>query len=87
MFNKNVGYFKTQGIGIGLTTAKVLSKALLGGIHLSSTFGKGTQVGFSVFTQNSPLKIESETLRRKTEEMMAKRVLVDKVDLSALRGF
>ena len=63
MFNKNIGYFKTKGIGIGLSTAKNLSNALLGGIHLNSTFGKGTEVGFSVLTQRNNQRVNSKDLK------------------------
>jgi len=49
MFNHtSQSYFKTKGIGLGLTTAKVLTQALQGGIHLNSKLGVGTEVGFSI---------------------------------------
>ena len=49
MFNSaSESYFKTKGIGLGLSTAKVLTQALQGGIHLNSKHGKGTEVGFSI---------------------------------------
>jgi K+-sensing histidine kinase KdpD len=64
MFNRpNIGYFKTKGIGIGLTTAKVLTQALQGGIHLNSQVGLGTEVGFSILTQIESFKINSKDLK------------------------
>lgn len=64
MFNKqNNGYFKTKGIGIGLTTAKVLTQALQGGIHLNSKVGRGTEVGFSILTQMESFNINSKDLK------------------------
>ena len=41
--------FKTQGIGLGLTTARKLSQAMAGAIHLKSIVSEGTEVGFSTF--------------------------------------
>lgn len=63
MFNKNVGHFKTKGIGIGLSTAKILSNALLGGIHLNSTYGEGTEIGFSVMTLRDTHRVNSKELK------------------------
>lgn len=54
MFNStSQSYFKTKGIGLGLSTAKALSLALQGGIHLNSKFGVGTEVGFSILVQKN----------------------------------
>jgi len=64
MFNSTAqGYFKTKGIGLGLSTAKALTYALAGAIHLNSKLGQGTQVGFSVMTQKTRLRINSKDLK------------------------
>ena len=69
MFN-NVSqqFFKTQGIGLGLTTARRLTESMLGAIHLTSKVEKGTAVGFSVMTMEKQMRIHSlelmNTLKR-----------------------
>jgi signal transduction histidine kinase len=40
--------FKTQGVGIGLSTSKELAQSLSGAIMLESQVNKGTSVTFSV---------------------------------------
>ena len=76
MFNRSVSYFKTRGIGIGLSTAKLLSNAMLGGIHLNSTYGKGTEVGFSVLAHRVSLTINSKDLKAQARSMKETHTLV-----------
>ena len=54
---------KTSGIGIGLSTAKMLTEALQGGIHLQSKEKEGTTVAFSVITASEFNSIDSSQLK------------------------
>ena len=54
---------RTKGLGIGLSTAKDLTNALQGGIHLNSEVGQGTEVGFSILTQMNEFRINSKDLK------------------------
>ena len=65
MFNQQNmgGFFKTQGIGLGLSTSKILTKAMQGGIHMITEEGKGTQVGFSIMALREQTKVKSQQLK------------------------
>jgi len=64
MFNNmNAGFFKTHGIGLGLTTARALTNILQGAIHLNSEVGGGTEVGFSVLTSKKSRQVNSKDLK------------------------
>lgn len=69
MFNTSTCMFKTKGIGLGLSTAKNLSQALLGGIHLNSKQGQGSEVGFSILTQREPIKIYAKRLKEQAIQL------------------
>ena len=69
MFNKHMGFFRTQGIGLGLSTVKILSNAMLGGVHLNSTFQHGTEVGFSILTQRGSIAMNSKDLKAQARTM------------------
>ena len=64
MFNSRCSsFFKTEGIGLGLSTARILTSALQGAIYLNSKPDLGTEVGFSVLTQKEPSTIDSKKLK------------------------
>ena len=55
--------FKTHGIGLGLTTARKLTEAMLGGIHLISKENEGTEVGFSTLCLPSSHRLPAANLK------------------------
>ena len=65
MFNDtSKSFFKTKGIGLGLTTAKILTQCLQGAIHLNSTLDKGTEVAFSVLCRQEMTRVNSKDLKK-----------------------
>ena len=57
------GKFTTNGIGVGLTTARSLIKALNGEIFIKSTIGEGTVVTFSILCNKNVTEEEQQTLQ------------------------
>ena len=57
MFSENKRQFTTHGIGLGLSTVKTLSEALLGGVSIKSVESECTECAFSIFTQFDEEKI------------------------------
>jgi len=58
--------FKSQGIGIGLSTAKELATTLGGGIELTSSPGEGTKVTFSVQVRDGEQDLGMQVLKNST---------------------
>ena len=60
---------KSQGVGIGLQTSKVLAYSLQGGITLKSQPNRGTNVCFSVQCRDVSAKFFQNTLRNSTYKL------------------
>lgn len=64
MFNSlSTGLFKTEGIGLGLTSARTLTQSIQGAIHLNSQENAGTEVGFSIFCKSGSNRVNSKELK------------------------
>jgi K+-sensing histidine kinase KdpD len=68
------GSFTTNGIGVGLTTARSLIKALMGEIYITSSAGQGTQVTFSIICNKNITMIEQKTLKIKVYEYLREKL-------------
>ena len=67
--NSKISVFKSQGVGIGLSTSKVLSNSLCGGVMLKSNVSKGTEVSFSVQVRDKQGEFSLEELRETSNEL------------------
>ena len=54
------GAFLTEGIGIGLSTAKSLCSAMGGNIFVNSVKGSGTSVIFGIQMRNKPQTVKQK---------------------------
>jgi hypothetical protein len=60
------GIMRTEGIGIGLSTAQALCSSMGGNIFVSSSLGYGTNVTFSLQMRNRQQDINSKALKIQT---------------------
>ena len=60
------GVIRTDGIGVGLSTAKALCNSMGGNIFVSSSLGCGTNVTFSIQMRNRLQDINSKMLKVQT---------------------
>lgn len=74
-----ISVFKSQGIGIGLSTSKVLAQSLGGGISLQSEPGKGTTVTYSVQVRDESGPMDLSELQRTSNQL---RESLDELDYS-----
>lgn len=71
-FSQNQSFFKSQGVGLGLSTAKILALSLCGGISIRSKPGRGTNACFSVFVTDESNGIKPSALRANVEVLERK---------------
>ena len=60
---------RTSGVGLGLTTAKILTHALQGAISLDSTKELGTKVTFSALTKLSRSAIKASKILEESQKL------------------
>lgn len=69
-FNKSkLSTFKSEGVGLGLATAKELAENMGGGICILSEVGKGTRVAFTVQARDSEQELTAKEFRESTLQM------------------
>ena len=68
----------SDGIGIGLSTARALAVAMGGIIYVSSQEGKGSSVTFAIQMRNNPQKISQKLMAKQNK--IAKDLLFQKIE-------
>ena len=66
--NTNQANFATQGIGLGLSTAKELCYSLGGAISIDSKKDIGTELSFSIQARDSAINLKAEDLKHEIKE-------------------